>query len=158
MILRALVLLGFYILFTRAIRDEEVITQDSITKTLDIIGSYGIRNPKVVLAQTILETGYYKSLVFKENHNPFGMKHNKRGYSLCTKNGHAFYPHTPHKDKCTWKCYDAAFQDYAEWQKKIPENLTDEQYLYYLDHLPGNLRYAEDPEYTNKLKAIMEIL
>jgi len=132
----------------------------SIDKTISRLQEYKIRFPKVVLAQMILETGTFKSKIFKENHNPFGMKHNKRGFSTGVKNGHANYPHMSHKGYCTWECYDFAFMDYRNWQDKyLPDSVTtEEQYLYYLDHLPGGLRYAEDPLYTIKLRNILNVI
>lgn len=114
-------------------------TNNSIT---ELIISNNIRFKEVVLAQTLLETGCYTSKVYKENNNPFGMKHNGRGYSKNTKNGHANY-----------NSLSDAVKDYAEWQLKYcPKSIsTNEEYLAWLD----KWGYAEDPSYTTKLRNII---
>lgn len=116
---------------------KEVNTKNSSIKELLI--NNNIRFSNVVLAQTIHETGYYTSKVFKENNNPFGMKHNGRGYSLGTKNGHAYY-----------KTIEDAVKDYAEWQLRYcPKSInTTEEYLQWLE----KWGYAEDPHYIEKLR------
>lgn len=117
---------------------------------------YKIRLPMIVVAQMAHETGIFKSKVFKENHNPFGMKHNSRGYSLSTKNGHAFYPHTKHLGHCTWNCYSYAFRDYKEWQDRfVPDTIsTAESYLIALQ----KKGYAEDPKYIERVLPYYYIL
>lgn len=108
----------------------------------------GLVAPKVVLAQTYLETNCLTSRIYRENHNRFGMKHNKRGYSKGIKNGHAYY-----------ESDIDSFMDYLAWQRQMlgeKQIKTDEEYLYFLDHLPGDRRYAEDPKYTDKLRTIMK--
>lgn len=116
---------------------KEVSIKNSSMRELLI--SHNIRFSNVVLAQTIHETGYYTSKVFKENNNPFGMKHNGRGYSLGTKNGHANY-----------KSIEDAIRDYAEWQLRYcPKSISNtEEYLLWLD----KWGYAEDPDYIQKLR------
>lgn len=116
---------------------KEVITNNN--NITELLSKYNIKFKEVVLVQTIHETGYYTSKVFKENHNPFGMKHNRRGYSLGTKNGHAYY-----------KNIEDAVKDYSEWQLRYcPKNITtQEEYLTWLD----KWGYAEDPAYIQKLQ------
>jgi len=41
---------------------------------VDMIKDLDIKHPHIVLAQSIVETGHWTSLVFRENHNLFGMK------------------------------------------------------------------------------------
>lgn len=43
-------------------------------KLIEEINKLNFKFPHIVLAQSILETGYYKSKIFKENNNLFGMK------------------------------------------------------------------------------------
>ena len=106
-----------------------------------------IKFPKVVEAQILLETDFLRSKIFNQTNNLFGMKHNSRQYSKGTKNGHAFYNNV----------FDS-IKDYKEWQEsRLPPSVrTDEDYLNFLDHLPNGLRYAEDKQYTEKLRSIMK--
>ena len=41
---------------------------------------HGIKYPKIVLAQAILETGRFRSRVCNENNNLFGLRHSKGYY------------------------------------------------------------------------------
>jgi uncharacterized FlgJ-related protein len=43
-------------------------------KFIDELKRLNIKYPHIVMAQSIIETGHWKSKIFKENHNLFGMK------------------------------------------------------------------------------------
>lgn len=121
------------------------------------LDTMGVAFPKVAICQNVLETGTFSSKVYRENHNPFGMKESSRLFDIGTKNGHANYPHTKHEGSCTISCYRPAIKDYAAWQKvfKVEQNCkSDEEYIEYLQHLPGGRQYAEDPQYCKKLLKI----
>lgn len=102
-----------------------------------------LKFPHIVLAQSQLETGNYKSKIFKNNNNLFGMKEARSRVKLSvgTKNGHAHYS--------TWieSLYDYAFYQ-CRYLGKI-NNETD--YFNYLSRT-----YAEDPDYISKLKKMAE--
>lgn len=125
----------------------------SLTKAdsfLVLLDKIGIRNGEIVLAQAILETGNFRSQVCLENHNHFGMKYNKRGYALGTKNGHAYYNNALD-----------SYLDYKEWQDNAfrywGNELSDEQYLQLLESpYKDKRRYAEDKNYVSKLKLIIK--
>ena len=61
---------------------------ESATKELNIENLYaalkrhGIKYPKIVLAQAILETGAFRSRVCRENNNLFGLRHSKGYYAF----------------------------------------------------------------------------
>ena len=112
-------------------------------KFYEYLKEINIKFPELVFAQAIKESGL-KSHIFKENHNPFGMKEaNKRpNKQNGSQNGHAFYN--------TWK--DAAI-DYALYQSYIglSKLKTEEEYLnflremnYYDTNHPGNVNYLSD--------------
>lgn len=109
----------------------------------------GINCPEVVMAQIVLETNYLTSKIYRENNNLFGMKESRRNHDIGSQHGHALYPDAV-----------ASLRDYRDWQKMMggDDIPTNEEYLYFLDHLPGKRRYAEDPNYTTKLKHIIKIL
>lgn len=114
-------------------------------KHLEIMAKLGIQCPRVVCCQMLLETADLTSKIYRENHNGFGMKYNKRGHAIGTLNGHANYE----------TIYESIL-DYRDWQKRWFKDrvfTNDEEYMYALQHLPGGYSYAEDPKYIDKLKS-----
>ena len=102
-----------------------------------------IRFPHIVYAQAQLETGNFTSHIFKVNNNLFGMREAKRRPTTNkgTENGHAYFDN--------WK---ESVVDYAFYQAAYLFKLKSEDE--YWDYLGQN--YAEDPNYVNKLKNIIE--
>lgn len=101
----------------------------------------GIKNPKVVLAQMIHETGIWTSAIFVENSNPFGMKCARQRETLCISEnrGHGVF-----------KSFTHALVDYQMWQEKYyPKDrlLDDKEYIEFL----VKQGYAEDQAYLNKV-------
>jgi len=100
---------------------------------------------KIVLAQAKLESGNYKSELYKSNFNLFGMKVVTRrvSNSSSSNNGYQSY--------CNWR---ESVMDYVLWQftNKV-DKLTQDEYLDYLSQ-----KYAEDPKYVIKLKEIINNL
>lgn len=108
----------------------------------------GIQRPRVAVAQICLETNWLKSRIYKENNNLFGMKVSSRNWEIGENLGHAKYASTAH-----------SLLDYRDWQKQMSRGRifkSDEEYLYFLEHLPGERRYATDPDYIRKLKIILK--
>lgn len=98
-----------------------------------------IQYPEVVLAQARLETGGYKSRIFRENHNLFGMKEAVRRINTAqgTQYNHAYYEH--------WR---ESVYDYAFYQcRYMGQVRSREEYFNLLSQ-----SYAEDPVYVTKLK------
>jgi len=111
-------------------------------KLYSFISGLNLKFPHIVLAQSKIESGYYKSVVFKANNNLFGMKcaslrpTTHKGSNL----GHAVYEN--------WK---SSVMDYALYQAAYLKNIkTEEEYYLYL----GN-NYAEDVNYVKKVKQIV---
>lgn len=129
--------------------EERQVAITTVDMFESIMEQLGINCPEVVMAQIVLETNYLTSKIFLDNHNLFGMKESSRDYDIGSQHGHALYPNT-----------NASLLDYRAWQKIMGGHKckTNEEYLYFLDHLPGGRRYAEDPLYTQKLKKIIIIL
>ena len=95
------------------------------------------------MAQSIVETGNWKSSIFKENHNLFGMKQASVRINTAsgTQNNHAYYE--------TWM---ESIYDYAFYQCRYLSNLqSEEAYYAYLQN-----SYAEDPNYVKILKSIVQ--
>jgi uncharacterized FlgJ-related protein len=118
-------------------------TKFSKDKLKEYILDLNIRFPHIVFAQAILETNEFKSNLFKENSNLFGMKEATKRPTTNSgvENGHAYYN--------SWR---ESVQDYAMFAAAYLNNLkTEEEYFQYL-----RANYAEDSEYVEKLKKIIK--
>lgn len=102
-----------------------------------------IKHPNIVLAQSILESGNFKSYIFIKNNNLFGMKLPKSRNTTATgtNKGYAKYD--------TW---EDSIKDYSLYQEKILKGreLSDENYLKFIGR-----KYAEEPEYVNLITKIL---
>ena len=90
----------------------------------------GIDFPEIVQAQAVLETGYFKSYACLSQNNLFGLR-----------NSNGTYMSFHHWTECV-----AAYKKYIQKYSRPPND-----YYKFLD----DLGYAEDKEYTNKLKQIV---
>lgn len=113
---------------------QEISFEDSV---YNYILELNIQHPEVVLRQARIESGNFKSRVFLENNNMFGMKiPNKRPNIVSGSNmGYAVYNN-----------WQESVIDYALYQVYSGKNLSKEDYIKML-----NNNYAEDTEYLNKL-------
>jgi len=124
------------------IKDE---VQFSEQELKNLLLELNIRFPHIVLAQSKLESGNFKSRIFLENNNMFGMKEAKRRPTTNkgTQNGHAYFE--------SWK--DCVI-DYAFYQAAYLNSLkTEDQYYQYL-----SASYAEDPNYVVKVRQMANSL
>lgn len=105
------------------------------------ISKYNFKFPEIIYAQAILETGNFKSKVFIENNNLFGMKQAGRRVTtaLGTENSHAFYKN--------WK---ESVSDRALFESAYLRNLSREEYMRYL-----KLNYAEIKDYDILIENII---
>ena len=112
-------------------------------KLLVEVQKYSFKYPDIVMAQAFVESGYFKSPVFKQNHNMFGMK--QAMVRITTAQGsnlnHAYYD--------SWKDCVA---DRALYEAQYLSKLTREQYFSYLDQV-----YASGPEYSKLLKKVIQL-
>ena len=92
---------------------------------------YNVLHPKIVYAQAVLETGYFKSSACINDNNLFGLydSKNKRYYK---------FNH--------WTESVIAYKDYIQRRYEPPND-----YYKFL----SDIGYAEDPYYNNKLKRIV---
>jgi len=121
----------------------ESIDPFSETKLVEMMVELGIKFPYIPYAQSKLETSNWKSSVFIENHNLFGMKEATRRVSTAkgSNKGHAYYD--------TWR---ESVYDYAFYQCRYLGNIkTESEYFQYLA-----ATYAEDTSYVDKLKKIIQ--
>ena len=93
----------------------------------------GIRHPKIVLAQAILETGWFRSPLCRNRHNLFGLTNPKTGkyyeFNHWTESVRAYYTKVQYKYKG---------ENYLLWLHKIG--------------------YAEDPRYVREVMKVVSQL
>ena len=93
----------------------------------------GIRHPKIVLAQAILETGWFRSKVCRNRNNLFGL----------------IYPLT------------GQYFEFGHWTESVRAYYTKVQYRYkggnYLVWL-RDIGYAEDPNYIREVIRVLKTL
>jgi uncharacterized FlgJ-related protein len=115
----------------------------SEAKLVEKIKQLNFKFPHIILAQSYQETGHYKSGIFLENNNLFGMKEAQLRVNLAkgTNRNHAFYD--------SWQ---DSVNDYAMFYATYLSDIkTEGEYFEYLKQ-----NYAEDPTYVQRLKALIQ--
>lgn len=100
----------------------------SVNSVYTELKKQGVQHPKIVLAQSILETGYYQSNVCKSHNNLFGL--------MKGNNYHSF---------SHWK------QSIAYYKNHVQNRYKGGDYYAFL----SNIGYAQDPAYIDKLKELV---
>jgi uncharacterized FlgJ-related protein len=111
-------------------------------KLIEKIHRLNFKFPHIVLAQAKLESGNFKSAIFLENHNMFGMREARLRANLAkgTNRSHAYYD--------SW---EDSLLDYALYYSTYLGRLrTEAEYFQYLQQ-----SYAEDPTYVRRLKEMI---
>ena len=104
------------------------ISENNLKKAINY---YGLLYPEVVFSQAILETGRFRSPIFKKYNNLFGLYNSK-------KKDYFKFDH--------WSESVKAYKDYVQRKYNPPSC-----YYEFLEELP----YAEDPLYLFKVKQIV---
>lgn len=108
-----------------------------------LIKKMKIKYPHIVLSQTILETGHFKSDIFIENNNLFGMKKssNRIVVSDSIQYGYMYYNN-----------WEDSVYDYALFQSTYLRKIkSEEEYFNYLSR-----SYAESEDYVKLLKQVIK--
>jgi hypothetical protein len=124
---------------TLVLNSEDGFTE---SKLKEYLVELNVRFPHIVYAQARLESGNFKSTIFLENNNLFGMKVARRRPTTNKgeNRGHAYFN--------SWR---ECVVDYAFYQAAyLNEIKTESQYLQYLKE-----NYAENPQYYDRVKELM---
>jgi uncharacterized FlgJ-related protein len=124
---------------------DEIIYDKNFSKEslIGLIKKMNFKHPCIVLGQSILETGHFKSKIFIENNNLFGMKKSSSRITMSDsiQNGHAYYDN-----------WEDSVYDYALYQSTYLRKIkSEEEYFNYLSR-----SYAESDEYVKLLKQIIK--
>ena len=122
------------------IKKHDEFSQD---KLVEMLKDLNVKFPHIVLAQAKTESGHFKSGIFFENNNLFGMKEAQRRITTAegTNRNHAYYNH--------WR---ESVYDYAFYQCRYLSGIKSEtEYFEYL-----GASYAEDTQYVSKLKNMVD--
>lgn len=119
--------------------DEEVDTLFSKENLVKKIKSLDIKYPHIVYAQAYIESGNFKSKLFRINHNLFGMKEAKSRINLAlgSKRGYAYY-----------RSWEDSVLDYAFYMAYKSKYLNSENNYYAM----LSKSYAENSNYVSTLK------
>lgn len=121
---------------------RDTLNNFSEEKLIKMLINLNVKFPHIVLAQSKLESGHYKSKIFIENNNLFGMKEARVRIhtSTGTQFKHAYYTN--------WR---ESVYDYAFYQCRYLSTLkTEKEYYTYLDK-----SYAEANNYIHLLSIIV---
>ena len=121
-----------FITLTHEVLYEQIIQKD-------------IKFPDIVFAQAVLESGHFKSQLFLNNNNLFGMKTPKRRETTAINKGKSGY--------ALYKSWDSSVDDYRLWQEftlKNKEDITEKEYFSLLGRV-----YASDKSYVETLKKVI---
>lgn len=126
------------------IETEIVIKKEGVKEKeiFERIDELPFRYPEIVKAQAIIETSHFKSDVFLNNNNLFGMRLAKQRLTLATGDNlkHAVY-----------KNVEESIIDRLIYEAKYMNNLSKEEYYSFLNRL-----YAEGDNYSKTLKQIIK--
>jgi DNA-directed RNA polymerase len=147
-------LLGFWLGFG-IISNDIIINSDGIyaiphqkdvfteQKLKQYLVELNVKYPNIVFAQAKLESGNFKSKIFEENNNLFGMK--QPSIRATTATGEQY-------NHATYNSWRESVLDYALYSCKYTSGIKSEsEYIAYLGS-----RYAEDTNYIFKLKNILK--
>lgn len=101
----------------------------SLENLSQVLRQYKVKFPKIVMAQALLETGYFSSDLCTTRHNLFGLRR--------PSNGHYY-------EFDRWEESVKAYRDYVQYKYK-----GGDYYAFLRD-----IGYAADPTYTSKLREI----
>lgn len=122
--------------------NEEINSSFTREALIEEIKCHGFKYPDLILAQAVLESGHFKSTVFKENNNLFGMRQPRKRYTLCKGSNlnHGVYDN--------WK---VSVEDRMIYDTLYLKDMTRTQYLRFLDNV-----YCKSGYYSRTLENLIK--
>lgn len=119
--------------------EKEIVLIDTLNvftekKLIDYLLKLNVKFPDIVFSQARYETGNFKSLIFIENNNLFGMKvaNSRSTTNLGEQHNHAVF-----------NSWEMSVIDYALWQNSYTRKIkTREEYLKYLKNVYAEGTYS----------------
>jgi hypothetical protein len=107
----------------------------------------GVMYPDVALAQSMLETGYFKGSIFLDNNNLFGMKHPRQRPTLSKG---------PNRGHASFNDWQDSVKDYKMWQEynKL-SNLSKDQYIAKLNRIYCIPPSCGSNNYAKKVQSLL---
>jgi hypothetical protein len=112
-------------------------------RLVDEIAGLNFRFPHIVLAQAKLESNNFRSYLFKENNNMFGMKLASSRLTIANGEEHGY---------ASYESWSESLMDYALYYSSYLRNVkTEREYYQFLSKF-----YAEDVEYVSKIQNLIK--
>jgi hypothetical protein len=107
----------------------------------------GVMYPDVAMAQSMLETGHFKSDIFLDNNNLFGMKHPRQRQTLSKG---------PNRGHASFDKWQDSVRDYKMWQdyNKL-SNLSKDQYIAKLNRIYCIPPSCGSSNYAKKVQSLL---
>ena len=120
-------------------RYNEKFSENNLKKLLEKLH---VKNIDIVIAQAKIETGNFKSKVFLENNNLFGMRQARQRITTSTGTN---------LNHATYDNWQDSVIDYTIYQSTYLKSFNRNEYL---DYLQAN--YAENPNYVKLIKQMVK--
>lgn len=118
------------------------LNQFSEERLVEEIAGLNFRFPHIVLAQAKLESNNFRSYLFKENNNMFGMKLASSRLTLAKGSEHGY---------ASYENWTESLMDYALYYSSYLKNVrTEREYYQFLSKF-----YAEDVTYVEKVQNLI---
>ena len=112
-------------------------------RLVDEIAGLNFRFPHIVLAQPKLESNNFRSYLFKENNNMFGMKLASSRLTIANGEEHGY---------ASYESWSESLMDYALYYSSYLRNVkTEREYYQFLSKF-----YAEDVAYVSKIQNLIK--
>jgi hypothetical protein len=112
-------------------------------RLVDEIAGLNFRFPHIVLAQAKLESNNFRSYLFKENNNMFGMKLASSRLTIANGEEHGY---------ASYESWSESLMDYALYYSSYLRNVkTEKEYYQFLSKF-----YAEDVAYVTKIQNLIK--
>lgn len=144
--------------------DQKQFINETVAVVHGLIDQGIVFNPRVLIAQAILESGWGRSQLASKYHNYFGLKAGSlwRGETVALPTREVI-DSKEITEKAVWRVYDCLEKSIIDYVDFIAQNLYFNRALNYVDDdekylsvlVDNNVKYATDPNYKQLIKKII---